>query len=109
VLLVKSVKLSKGVVPHVIASAAAASAMLITHFLDVSVDAGHAKGGEKCQSSKLVPRTKVAPSAKKCIVQAIRALAALSSDGSAESSSNDQAPKVQSRVDHRGPSMEPHA
>jgi hypothetical protein len=109
VLPVKSVKLSKCVIPHVIASAAAARAMPITHVLDVSVDVGRAKGGEKCQSSKLVPRTKVAPSAKKCIAPVIRALAVLSSDGSAESSMNDQAPEVQSRADPWGLLMEPHA
>jgi hypothetical protein len=109
VLPVKSAKLSKGVVPRTIASAAAARIMLEMHVLDVSVGAGGAKGGEKLQSSKLVSRTKVAPSAKMCSVSAIRALAALSSDGSIESSPNDQAPEVQSMVNPRGPSTEPHA
>jgi hypothetical protein len=80
-----------------------------TRFLDVLVGAGGAKGGEKRRSSKLVPRTKVAPSAKKCIIPAIGALAALTSYGSAESSSNDLAPEVQSREDPRGSSTEPHA
>jgi hypothetical protein len=77
--------------------------------LDVLVGAGGAKGGEKRRSSKLVPRTKVAPSAKKCIIPAIGALAALTSYGSAESSSNDLAPEVQLREDPRGSSTEPHA
>jgi hypothetical protein len=76
--------------------------------LDVSVSAGGAKGGEKHRSSKLVPRTKVAPSAKKCIILVIEALAALSSNGSTKSSLNDQAPEVQSRADPQGPPTEPH-
>jgi hypothetical protein len=61
---IKSVKLSKGVVPHAIASAAAARVMPETRILDVSVSTGGAKGGEKSRSGKLVPRTKVAPSTK---------------------------------------------
>jgi hypothetical protein len=77
--------------------------------LDVSGGAVGAKGGEKSWSSKLVPRTKVAPSAKKCIVPVIETLAALCLDGSAESSPNDLAPEVQSRADPRGPLTEPHA
>jgi hypothetical protein len=89
VLPVKSAKLSKGVIPRAIASAAAARVMPKMQVLDVSVDAGGAKSGEKHRGSKLVPRTKVAPSAKKCIIHAIGALAALSLDGSAESSPND--------------------
>jgi hypothetical protein len=68
-----------------------------------------AKGGEKRRSSKLVPRTKVAPSAKKRIVPTIETLAALCLDGSAESSLNDLAPEVQSRADPQGPLTEPHA
>jgi hypothetical protein len=67
------------------------------------------KSGEKCRSSNLVPRTKVAPSAKKCIVPVIGALVALSSDGSMDSLPNGQAPEVQSRADPWGPSTEPHA
>jgi hypothetical protein len=78
----------------VIASAAAARVMLETRILDVLIGTGDAKGGEKHQSSKLVPRTKAAPSAKKRIVSAIGALVALSSDGSMKSSPNDQAFKV---------------
>jgi hypothetical protein len=38
---------------------------------------------------------KVAPSAKKCIVTTIRALATISSEGSQESSPHNQAPEVQ--------------
>jgi hypothetical protein len=44
-----------------------------------------------------------------CIVAVIGALAALSSDGSTESSPNDQALEVQLRADPRGPLTEPHA
>jgi hypothetical protein len=98
ILPVKLAKLSKGVIPRTIALAAATRIMLETCVLDVSVDAGVAKGGEKRQSSKLVPKTKVAPSAKKCIIPMIGALVALSSDGSVKSSSNDLAPEVQSRA-----------
>jgi hypothetical protein len=83
---VKLAKLSKGVVPRAIALTAAVCVMPKTHILDVSVGAGGVKGGKKHQSSKLVPRTKVAPSAKKRIFPVIGALVALSSDGSAESS-----------------------
>jgi hydroxyethylthiazole kinase-like sugar kinase family protein len=54
-----------------------------------------AKGGEKRQSNKLVPRTKVAPSTKNCIVLVIGALDVLSSDASAESLLNAQTPEVQ--------------
>jgi hypothetical protein len=93
----------------VIASAAVARVMSKTHILNVSVGAGGAKGGEKRQSSKLVPRTKVAPSAKKRIILTIGALTALSSDGSAKSLPNDQVAEVQLRADPRGPSTEPHA
>jgi hypothetical protein len=89
ILPVKSTKLSKGAIPRTIGSAATTHVMSETHVLDVSVGAGGAKGGEKRQSSKLVPRTKVAPFAKKCIVLTIGALAALSSNGSTESSPND--------------------
>jgi hypothetical protein len=109
VLSVKSAKLSKGVVPRAIASVTVVRVMLKTHVLDVSVGAGGAKSGEEHRSSKLVPRTKDAPFAKKRIVPMIRALAALSSDGSTESLPNDQALEVQSRVDPQGPSTEPHA
>jgi hypothetical protein len=63
-----------------------------SHILDVSISARGAKGGEKRRSSKLTPRTKVAPSTKKHIVPAIGALAALSPDRSTESMPNDQAP-----------------
>jgi hypothetical protein len=68
ILPIKLVKLSKGVISRAIASAAAARVMLETRVLEVSGGTGGAKGGEKCQSSKSVPRTKVAPSAKKRIV-----------------------------------------
>jgi hypothetical protein len=56
-----------------------------------------------------MPGAKAAPSAKKCIIPAIGALAALSSLGTKESSLHDQAPKVQSKADPRGPSAEPQA
>jgi hypothetical protein len=75
------VKQSKGVGPRTIASAAAARVMSEMCVLDVSVGVGGAKGGVKRQSSKLVHRTKVAPSAKKCIIPTFGALAALSTDG----------------------------
>jgi hypothetical protein len=78
----------------VIASAVAARVMPETCILDVSDDTRGDKGGEKHRSSKLVPRTKVAPSTKKRIIPSIGALAALSSDGSVESSLNDPAPEL---------------
>jgi hypothetical protein len=109
VLLVKSMKLSKGVIPLAIALAAVTRVMPETRVLDVSVGAGGAKGGKKSRRSKLVPRTKVAHSTKKRIIPTIVALVALSSDGRAESLPNDQASEVQLRVDPQGPSTEPHA
>jgi hypothetical protein len=56
-----------------------------------------------------VPRAKATPSTKKRIVPAIRALAALSSKGTGESSPHDQMPEVQSKADPHGPSLEPQA
>jgi hypothetical protein len=86
----------------VIASAVTTRVMPETCILDVSDDARGAKGGEKHRSSKLVPRTKVPPSTKKCIIPSIGGLAALSSDGSVESSLNDPSPEVQSSTGTAG-------
>jgi hypothetical protein len=87
--------------------AAAVRVMLETCVLEVLVCTRGAKGDEKRQSSKYIPKTKVAPSAKKHIVLGIGALAALSSDGIAESLPHDRVPEVQSKADPRGPSTEP--
>jgi hypothetical protein len=61
-----------------------------------------------------VPGSKAAPSAKKCIIPAIGALAALSSGaggggGIDESSLHDPAPEVQSKANPRSPLAEPQA
>jgi hypothetical protein len=105
----KSMKLSKGTSPHVVASTVAACIMPETHISEVSISIRGAKGGERHSGCKTVPGAKVAPSAKKSIVPTIRALAALSSDGTEESSPHDQAPEVQLKADPRGPLMEPQA
>jgi hypothetical protein len=85
----------------VVALVAAARIMPEMRIVEVLTVAGGAWGGEKRLGYKTVPRVKVAPSAKKHIILAIEALAALSSDGTEESSLHDQAPEVQSKVDLR--------
>jgi hypothetical protein len=80
ILLAKSTKLSKGTIPHAVASAAT------TRILNVSTGAGGAKGGERCPGYKTMLGGKATPSTKKRIIPAIGALAALSSDGTEESS-----------------------
>jgi hypothetical protein len=59
-----TVKLSKGTIPHVIASAAVARVMPEMRILEVLVGAGGAKGGERRPGCKAMVRAKVAPSAK---------------------------------------------
>jgi hypothetical protein len=76
---------------------------------EVSAGTGGAKGGGRRLGCKTVPEAKAGPSAKKRIVPAIGALAALSSDGTEESSLHDRALVVQSKADHRGPLAEPQA
>jgi hypothetical protein len=105
----KSAKLSKRIVPHAIASAAVARVMLGVRISEVSIGAGGAKSSGKRPGFKTVSGAKAAPCAKKHIVPAIGALAALSLDGTEESSTHDQAPEVQSKADPRGPSTEPQA
>jgi hypothetical protein len=80
ILLAKSTKLSKGTIPHAVASAAT------TRILNVSTGAGGAKGGERRPGYKTMLGGKATPSTKKRIIPAIGALAALSSDGTEESS-----------------------
>jgi hypothetical protein len=87
--LAKAVKLSKGTIPHVVASAAAARIIPVKCISEVSTGTGGAKGGERRPSSKNVPGAKVAPYAKKRIILTIGALAALSSNGTEESSLHD--------------------
>jgi hypothetical protein len=101
-------KLSKGTVPRAIASTATAHIMLETRISEVSAGAGGAKGDGRHLGCKIRPSAKAAPSAKKCIVPAIGALAALSSEGT-EESLHDQAPEVQLKADPHGPSAEPQA
>jgi hypothetical protein len=74
----KSAKLSKGIVPRAITSAAATCIMPEMCISKVSAGTGGAKGGGRHLGCKTVPGPKVAPFAKKRIVPAIRALAALS-------------------------------
>jgi hypothetical protein len=105
----KSAKLSKCTVPHAIASVAVARIMPGARISEVLVGVDGAKRSGKSLGFKTVSEAKAAPSAKKHIIPAIGALAALSSDGTEESSPHDQAPEVQSKVDPHGPSMEPQA
>jgi hypothetical protein len=91
----KSAKLSKGIIPCAIASAAV---MRITPKARDSLDSFSTSGsktGGRDQGSKIVPGAKkVTPSAKKCTVLAIGDLATISSEGTQESSPCDQAPEV---------------
>jgi hypothetical protein len=104
----KFVKLSKSIVPHAISSAAAARITLEMHSLKSVSSASGSKAGGGGLGSLTVPRAKkAAPSAKKCIVPAIGALAAISSEGTQELSPHGQAHEVQSRVEPRGRSSEP--
>jgi hypothetical protein len=102
-----TVKLSKGTIPHAIASAAVARVMPETRILEVLAGAGGAKGGERRPGCKAMVRAKFAPSAKKCIIPAIGALATLPSEGTVKSSLHDRATEVQSKTDPRGSSAEP--
>jgi hypothetical protein len=78
----KSAKLSKGTIPHVITSTAAARIMPVMRVPEVSGGTGGAKGDGGHLGCTTLPGAKAAPSAKKCIVPAIRALVALSSNRS---------------------------
>jgi hypothetical protein len=102
-------KLSKGTVPRAIASTATAHILPEKRISEVSAGAGGAKGDGRHPGCKIMPGVKAAPSAKKRIVPAIGALAALSLEGTEESSLHDQVPEVQSKADPRGPSVEPQA
>jgi hypothetical protein len=106
---VKSAKLSEGIIPRAVALAAVACIMLETCISMVSTGTEGAKGGEKRPGCKTMPGTKVAPYAKKCIIPAIGALAALSSDGTEESTLHDRAPEVQLKADPQGSLAEPQA
>jgi hypothetical protein len=97
-----SAKLSKSVVPHAIASAAAARGSK-----NVSSASG-SKAGVGGPGSKTMPEVKMAaPSAKKYIIPSIGDLAAISSEGTHESSLHGQTPEVQSRAEPWGHSLEP--
>jgi hypothetical protein len=105
----KATKLSKGTIPRTVASVATVHIMSEKRILEVSAGASSAKGGERRPGSKTVPRVKSAPSTKKRIVSSIGVLVGLSSDGTKESSPDDRASEVQSKVDPRGSSAEPQA
>jgi hypothetical protein len=78
ILLAKSVKLSKGTIPRVIASAAAACIMPVTRVSEFSGGTGGAKGDGGHPGCTTLPRVKAAPSTKKRIIPAIGALVELS-------------------------------
>jgi hypothetical protein len=107
ILAAKSIKLSKGIVPRAIASA---TATCITPKARGSLDSLGTLGSKidkNVASSKTMLRAKkVTPSAKKCLVPAIGALATISWEGTQESSPRDQAPEVQSKVGLRDQSPE---
>jgi hypothetical protein len=82
----KSMKLSKGTIPHAIASAATARIMLETRSSANLLGASGSKVGGRAPGYETVPGgKKVVPSAKKRIVLAIGALATISSEGAQES------------------------
>jgi hypothetical protein len=81
VLPAKSTKLSKGTVPHAIASAATTRIMPETCGSKYLVGASGSKAGGRRPDYKTMPGAKAAPSAKKCIVPVIGALVVLSSEG----------------------------
>jgi hypothetical protein len=90
----------------VIASVAAMLVMPERRILEVSADAGGAKGSERCLGYRTLLGAKAAPYSKKCIVLAIGALAALSPDGIEESSPHHRAPEVHSKAEPPSPSVE---
>jgi hypothetical protein len=102
-------KLSMGTVPRAIASTATTHIMPEMRISEVPTGVGGAKGDGRDLGCKIVPGAKAAPFAKKCIVPAIEALAAMSSEGTEESSLHDQVCEVQSKTDPRDPSAEPQA
>jgi hypothetical protein len=81
VLPAKSTKLSKGTVPHAIASAATTRIMPETCGSKYLVGASGSKAGGRRPDYKTMPGAKAAPSAKKRIVPVIGALVVLSSEG----------------------------
>jgi hypothetical protein len=95
----KSVNLSKGIVPHAIALVVVAR---ITHEVhnstNMSSASGSKAGGRDPGSKAMSGARNVALSTKKRIVPASGALAAISSEGTQESSPYDQAPEVQSKA-----------
>jgi hypothetical protein len=99
----KSVKLSKSVIPHAIASTAVARITSEARGLKNVSNALGSKAYVGGPSSKTMPRAKkAAPSPRKRIIPGIGALAAISSEGSSELSPHGQAPKVQLRAEPRG-------
>jgi hypothetical protein len=105
----KSTNLSKATIPRAIASATVVHVMSGAHISELVIGAGGAKGSGKRPGLKTMSRAKAAPSTKKHIIAATGALAALSSDGTEESSPCDQAPEVQLKVKPHSPSAEPQA
>jgi hypothetical protein len=73
------------------------------------LDASGSKADGRGLGCKTVPGAKAAPSAKKCIILAIGALAAISLEGSQESSPHDQAPDVQLKAGPHSQSVKPQA
>jgi hypothetical protein len=98
----KSVKLSKGIIPHAIASAAMVRITPeVCGSANLSSALGSKAGGRDLGFKSMPGAKKAAPSTKKRIVSAIGVLAAIYSEGNQESSPHDQAPEVQSKVDLR--------
>jgi hypothetical protein len=90
ILPIKSTKLSKGIVPRVIATVAVACITPVAHGLVNLISTLGSKASEKDPGSKTVPGVKkAAPSARKHIASAIGALATISSQGTQESSPHD--------------------
>jgi hypothetical protein len=86
----KSMKLSKGIIPRVIATVAVACIMPVAHGSVNLINASGSKASRKYPGYKTVPGVKkAAPSARNHIVSAIRALAMISSQGTQESSQHD--------------------
>jgi hypothetical protein len=103
----KAAKLSKGTIPHTVASTATARITSEPGILWVSTGARGAGSGTRWPVNKKAFVAKATHSARKHIVPAIRALAALSSDGSNGSSLHDPVPEVQLKVVLQDPSIEP--
>jgi hypothetical protein len=98
----QSVKLSKGIVPRAIASAAATRITPKLSGPGNLLDASGSRAGDGGLSCTTMPGTKKgATSTKKRIILAIGALAAISSEGTQESSPHDEAPKIQLKAGPR--------